>query len=127
MHTFKYQEKNSFERRLAEANRIRERYENKIPVIIELSPGEKNIDPIDKNKFLVPSSMSLGDFMLVIRRRIKLTSESALYLFIVNEENPAGILGSCGQIMDTLYDSYKSNDNFLYITYNSENTFGFSV
>ena len=57
--------------------------------------------------------------MYVIRRRIKLSSEKSLYLF-VDETN----MVPCSQMMRTIYDEYSSPDNFLYIMYAGESTFG---
>lgn len=125
MDTFKYQKENSLEKRTFESNRIKEKYSSKIPVIIEMSPGEKNLQDIDKHKYLLPNDLTLGKFMHVIRKRIKLNSEHALFFFIVNETNPSGIIGSPGQSVGEIYNQHKSEDNFLYIRYTSENTFGF--
>lgn len=57
--------------------------------------------------------------MYVIRKRIKLPSEVALF-GIVNEN-----MISTSKLLSELYNSYKSNDGFLYVYYEGENVFGF--
>jgi GABA(A) receptor-associated protein len=77
----------------------------------------------------------------VIRKRIKLPPESAMFLFIKDHLPQKGAcmlnkksLGNCGLIpffsfspaslMSTVYEEEKDEDGFLYITYSGENTFG---
>lgn len=50
---------------------------------------------------------------------MKLPQETALYLFINNRIQP-----STTMMMSAVYDEYKDEDGFLYITYSGENTFG---
>ncbi len=56
--------------------------------------------------------------MHVIRKRIKLTPEKAIFIFVNNvlPPNPA--------LMSTIYEEQKDEDGFLYVTYNGESTFG---
>lgn len=54
----------------------------------------------------------------VIRKRIKLPPESAMFLFIKDN------LPQKASLMSTVYEEEKDEDGFLYITYSGENTFG---
>ena len=56
--------------RITESSKIIERYPDRIPIIVEKNKKSK-IKDIDKNKFLVPNDMTLGQFMYVVRKRIK--------------------------------------------------------
>ena len=56
--------------------------------------------------------------MYVIRKRLRLASEKAIFLFV------SGNIPSSGSIMSVLYDNYKDEDGFLYISYSEENVFG---
>ena len=62
--------------------------------------------------------LNLSQFIYTIRKRIKLEASEALFFFIDNTvpKNSAPI--------GELYNLHKDKDGFLYITYNSENTFG---
>ena len=41
-----------------------------------------NIDDMDKKKFLIPSDLNVGQLMWVIRKRIKLQYDKALFLHV---------------------------------------------
>lgn len=69
------------EKRKAEADRIREKYPDRIPVICE-KVDKSDIPTVDKKKYLVPSDLTVGQFVYVIRKRIKLNPEKAIFIFI---------------------------------------------
>ncbi|KAK2447833.1 Ubiquitin superfamily protein [Trifolium repens] len=106
-----------FERRQAESTRIREKYPDRVPVIVEKA-GRSDIADIDKKKYLVPADLSVGQFVYVVRKRIKLSAEKAIFVFIDNTLPPTAAL------MSALYEEHKDEDGFLYMTYSGENTFG---
>ncbi|XP_010324593.1 autophagy-related protein 8f isoform X2 [Solanum lycopersicum] len=105
------------EKRRAEASRIREKYTDRIPVIVEKAE-RSDIPNIDKKKYLVPADLTVGQFVYVIRKRIKLSAEKAIFIFVDN------VLPPTGAIMSSIYDEKKDEDGFLYVTYSGENTFG---
>jgi len=106
-----------FEKRKAEAARIRQKYPDRIPVICERAE-KSDIDQIDKKKYLVPADLTVGQFVYVIRKRIKLAPEKAIYIFVNNTLPPTAGL------MSQLYKDHKDEDGFLYVTYSGESTFG---
>jgi GABA(A) receptor-associated protein len=108
----------SFEYRLAESSRITTKYPDRIPIICEKATSQRDIPTIDKNKYLVPFDLTIGQFVYVIRKRMKLKSEEALFLFISNFIAPS----SCS--LYELYHKFKDPDGFLYIQYSKENVFG---
>ena len=79
------------EKRQAEAQRIRSKYPDRIPVICEKA-DRSDIPDIDKKKYLVPSDLTVGQFVYVIRKRIKLSPEKAIFIFINNVLPPTGRL-----------------------------------
>ena len=115
--SFKYQY--SLKDRIFESNRVLEKYPTKIPIICERSnhPGS-NCPLIDKNKYLVERDLTLGQFQYVIRKRLKLTPEKAIFLIIKNN------IPATTQIIGDLYEKNKNEDGFLYINYSYENVFG---
>ena len=72
-----------------------------------------------KNKFLVPSDLTIGQFVYVIRKRIQLGPEQALFIYVNNS-----ILPQSSALLTTIYNEFQDEDGFLYITYSGENTFG---
>lgn len=112
-----FKEKYDEEVRLAESFRILNKYRDRIPIIVERCSNCK-LPHIEKQKFLVSKDLTLGQFIYIIRKRIELSSEQALFVMIENSLAPNN------KTLSELYDTYKDKDNFLYITYTSENTFG---
>lgn len=49
-----------------------------------------DIPDIDKKKYLVPADLTVGQFHYVIRKRIQLAPEKALFLFCSNTIPPNG-------------------------------------
>ncbi len=77
------------EKRRLEATRIREKYPDRIPVIAE-KDTKSTIPDIDKKKYLVPSDLTVAQFIFVIRKRIELETEQALFLQVNNKLPPVG-------------------------------------
>ena len=102
---------------LAAANQRNKRTQDRIPVIVEKAAGS-DIPDIDKKKYLVPTDLTVGQFVHVIRKRIKLTPEKAIFIFVNN------VLPPTAALMSTIYEEQKDEDGFLYITYNGESVFG---
>ncbi|XP_006292414.2 autophagy-related protein 8g [Capsella rubella] len=114
-----FKQDHDFEKRKAEALRIRDKYPHRVPVIVE--KGEKSDIPnMDKKKYLVPADLTVGQFVYVIRKRIKLSAEKAIFIFVDD------VLPPTGAMMSTIYEDKKDEDGFLYVTYSGENTFGSS-
>lgn len=108
----------SFEKRKAESEYVLNKYEDKIPIIVEKSEHSKVAD-IDKHKYLVPKDLTAGQFIYMVRKRVKIASTEALFIFINNETIPV-----LNQTMQKLYDEHADKDGFLYVSYAAENTFG---
>lgn len=125
MATKPFKQQHTFEKRKAEADKIRSKYDDRIPVIVEKAP-RADIAEIDKKKYLVPGDLTVAQFTYVIRKRIKLSAEQALWVFVETIENgkKSQVLPPTSHSMASVYHDYKDEDNFLYITYSGENVFG---
>ena len=116
-----------FEKRQAEAARIREKYPDRIPVICEKEP-RSDIPPVllfargrrprcplperwlraapqvDKRKYLIPMDLTVGQFVYVIRKRISIPPEKAIFIFVNNTLPPTAAL------MSTVYENHRDPD-----------------
>ena len=108
----------SFQKRYKDSKNIMIKYPDRLPVIVEKQINS-NINDIDKKKYLVPIDLTIGQFIYVIRKRIKLSPEKAIFIFVHDS-----ILPNTNALMSSVYYHYKNKDGFLYITYSGENTFG---
>ena len=109
-----------FDERKAESKRIIEKHPDRIPIICERSKTcSTTMAEIDKKKYLVPKDMTIGQFIYVVRKRINVKKEDALFIFINNNHLPQS-----SDVVVNVYSAYKNADGFLYMEYSSENTFG---
>ena len=102
--------------RVGEASRILRKYPDRVPIILEKSGNE--VPDIDKKKYLVPADLTIGQFCYVIRKRLKVNSEKAIFIFVNDKIPPTS------SMISLIYDENKDKDGFLYVTYSGENTFG---
>ncbi|KAK4473275.1 hypothetical protein MN116_004444 [Schistosoma mekongi] len=114
---FKYKEDRPFEKRLEDGQNIRRKYPASVPVIVEKSPRAR-VGNLDKNKYLVPSDLTVGQFYFLIRTRIQLKPEEALFFFVED------IIPPMSATMGALYEEHHDRDLFLYIAYSDESIYG---
>jgi len=100
-----------------EFERIKNKYPNRIPIIVE-KKKDSELPDIDKSKFLVQKDMIINQFIYIIRKKINLKPNEAIFVTINNQ------MCISNQSLSEIYDKHKNDDGFLYITYSSENTFG---
>ena len=99
-----------------EYRRIMDKYPDRIPVIIKKA---KTHDPdIDRNKYLVPKDITFGSFVYIIRQRLKMKQDQALFILVNNT------LVNQTDIMSHIYKKYKSTEGCLNLVYTLESTFG---
>jgi len=84
-------------------------------------PGEILLE-----EFLVPGDLTVAQFTFVVRKRIKLNEVQALWLFVEGHKNGKRfeIFPPATSTMAAIYEAYKDEDLFLYITYKEENSTG---
>ena len=115
----KFKNNHTLEERTQESTRIMTKYPERIPIICEnYEKNNVSVPTLDKTKYLVPMDLTIGQFMFVLRKRMKLPSEQAIFLFV------NGIIPSSNALVQDLYQQHRDVDGFLYIGYSGENTFG---
>lgn len=112
-----YKELKTFEDRCNEAKMMKMRYMDRVPVIME--PKCQKTPLIDKKKYMAPGDLTFGQLFYVVRKRLALKSEQALFFFLDNNL----LLQASWSLFET-YENYANDDGFLYIRYSLENTFG---
>lgn len=106
------------EERKAQYKKVIESHPTKIPVIVERA-SHSTLSDIDKSKYLVPPDLTIAQFIYLIRKRIKLANDQALFIYI-NGQLPAS-----SALFSTIYKDHKSEDDgFLYVVYTGETCFG---
>jgi len=114
-----FKEEYSYSDRCDESASILSRFPYRVPVVCEKHMSPHGHTPtLDKKMYLVPRELNMGQFVYVIRKRMKLQPEEAIFLCI------GTTISSSGAYIGNMYDQYCDADGFLYITYTTENTFG---
>ena len=67
---------------------------------------KSDIATIDKKKYLVPADLTVGQFVYVIRKRIKLSPEKAIFIFVDE------VLPPTAALMSAIYSEHASDDGF---------------
>ena len=116
--SLKFIDNHNFETRKKESELILAKYPDRVPIIVEKSDNCIDLLDLDKNKFLAPNDINFGQFQFSIRKRMKLPPQKALFFFTNNIiiQNTENIL--------VCYQQHKQEDGFMYVVYDSENTFG---
>ena len=117
-----YKKTTSLEERKQKSYKMTVSYPDRIPVIIEMSSSSASyktyIAATHKVKYLVPYDLTMGQFIKILRDKIKIEPSTALFFFINNKIFP--ITTPIG----TIYKEEVDEDGFLYIEFCEESTFG---
>lgn len=113
-----FKSQNSFEERQEQFRKITSTHPNKVPVIVERAPSASGVPEIDKNKYLVPGELTMAQFLCLIRKRIKLSNDQSLFIYI------NGTLPATSALFNTIYEEHRDSDGFLYVLYTGESSFG---
>ena len=117
---FNFKKVLSLEKRKEEYQKIKSKLSSKIPIICEKDPRSL-IEPIAKTKFLVNPQMNVSSFNEIIRKKLNLEAKEGIFLLVKGKNVITG-----NQTMQEIYENYKDEDGFLYITYASESVWGTS-
>ena len=117
-HNSTFKKKYSFQTRIEESRRLLTMYPNKRPIICEKATSQSGLPDTNKQKYLVPYDLTLSQFITVIRQKMKLKQQDAIFVFI----NDQIMTGSA--LIGNIYNFHRDTDGFLYIQYTKENTFG---
>lgn len=106
--------KQDLEERVIVSSKIILKYPDRIPIIVD---AKKNIN-LNKNKYIVPHDLTVGQFMFVLKKRISLEADKSVFLLCNN------LLIPNTELIKNLYYNRKDIDGFLYLIIVVENTFG---
>jgi GABA(A) receptor-associated protein len=87
--------------------------------VIAEKADKSTIPDIDKKKYLVPADLTIGQLVYVIRKRVNLRPESAIFVFVNGNTLPP-----TSALMSTIYKDHADADGFLDVVYSGESTFG---
>ena len=116
-----YRYKYSFEHIKNETDSIKLKHPTRVPILISILQVDTELyNNVKHHKYMIPKDMSFTEFIQIVRHRINLDKNEALFAIIL-ENN---IMPKMSTLVGELYEKYKSNDGYLVIVLTKENTFG---
>jgi hypothetical protein len=110
----------SYIQRLKKSQHLLEKYNDRIPIIIEKNVKDNTLARLDTNKYLIHGDSNVISVLNLLREKLKLTENQSIYLTIYN----TNVILNPSHTLNSVYNNHKHNDGFLYIEYYGENTFG---
>ena len=93
------------------------KYPKRIPVVVDLAPGT-DLPPLEKNKYLAPKDITIGQLLFIIRKQMNLNSSKAVFIYCENT------VLTTSSLLSKVYHDLKYENGFLYLLVAGENTFG---
>ena len=113
----KFRDRFTKEQRLNEYKKIREKYPDRVPVIIDI---EGRGLYLKRRKYLVEHEMLFANFVHVIRQRLCVSPNESLFFLYENS------IPCHSHTIGRVFNERVSCDGFLVLTVSKENTFGAS-
>ncbi|MCQ2819123.1 MAG: hypothetical protein MJ252_17815 [archaeon] len=114
---FKYKKETNINERIKISKNILE--QERVPLVCEADPKSR-LNIYGKTHFIVPYEMTVSQFTQILRKKIKIDSETSLFLTINGKISLTG-----NDMMFEIYNKYKDpEDNLLYIMYSTELIWG---
>lgn len=115
----KFKSEFTFEERKYQSCAVMKKYTGRIPVFVyKHEKSKKTKCELNKHKFLVPSDITVGQFVYIIRKHLRLESDQGIFIFVNNVLPPTSML------MNQLYSEHGDEDGFLYVAFSYESVFG---
>lgn len=115
---YSFRDSTTFKERYDETRRIRMKYPTKLPIVCEKNRHQSSLPDIDMKRYLVPYDITVGQFMHIIHKRLRLNKNVALFFLTGNT------MVSASSLMTDVYERFKDLDGYLYFVYATENAFG---
>lgn len=110
----------TLEQRQKMACEQRAKYTDRTPIIVERAHTEQRLPRLDKERFIVPIDLTMGQLEHVIRRRLQLTPTTAIFISTRNN-----VMIPNTEPISRIDDQFQDpDDGFVYLTYRGEETFG---
>lgn len=106
------------EQRAREFTRVTTRHPEHVPTILER--GDPAAPRLDREKFLLPPNLTVAQLVYVVRRRLRMGSDEALFLVC----GKGTVVGGPTTVRELSLRFSDPSDGFLYVRYTLEHAFG---
>ena len=114
-----YKDNHTYSDQVIEYENITRKYPDRIPIICETDPNDKTLELLKHTKYLIPKSLTIGQFIHVIRKKLHIPSDKAIYL-LVGER----VIPPTSASLHIIYDKYREKSGLLFMLVCSESFFG---
>ncbi|XP_034248709.1 microtubule-associated proteins 1A/1B light chain 3C-like [Thrips palmi] len=111
--------KKAYASRIEEVAAMRTKFPTKVPTIVKRFHKETSLPLLEKVKFLVPEETTMSQFVAIIRKRMNLRPNQAIYLLVNNRS-----MMNLSMTIAEVYNEHKDDDGMLHVTYASQEVFG---
>lgn len=113
----RFRSENDLNHRKLLSQKILSKFPNCIPLIIGVAKNSR-FPELSRYKYLVPKELTISKLLLSVRMEISMDPHSALFLMVNNRICiPSSVIGE-------LYQQFKDQDGFLFVTVCKESVFG---
>jgi hypothetical protein len=102
------------------------KYPDRVPIIISSKSIKHTI-----SRFVTPLNMTIAEFIVILRQKLNIVSQDAIYIFIKHKTKKADnntqetdIMVQPSATIGTLYDMYKDEKLVLNLMFEKEAVFG---
>jgi len=119
----------SFTARREATKNIINKYPDKCPIYLSFD-NKLNLKPrpgTNFNKYIINNSITVGQYLSILKRRIEMSDKLSVTLFInvyKDDKLVNTILPQLAMTLGEVYEQHKDQDGFLYMHLIGENTFG---
>jgi len=107
-------------------NKLRDKYPDKIPVVINKDKSCKTLEDIKPLKYLIQEYITVRQLLFLVRKRIQVDKNESLYLYVTKPKSSKTLcMLQADDSLIHIYNLYHNDeDGVLYISYTSEDVFG---
>ena len=114
-----FKEKLSFQKRKEVCAAITAKHSTRIPVIVDRAVDSPNLPVLGKQKYLTPQHFTMANFTNEVLNHLPVHEQTHICFYVGN-----GTRVMPAKLMLQVYDEYKDQDGFLYVTYGEHKAFG---
>ena len=103
------------------------KYPDRVPIIItsrSINLKDNNTNNTNNTNFIVPSNITIAEFIIILRKRIKIYKEESIFMFVIDNITKKDIMVQSSITIDTLYSQYKDENLILNLYVEKESVFG---
>lgn len=105
----------SFDKKISLYKNLKLKYNNLTPIIINVHSNCKLL--LKQELFLVSETFTVNNFLKLLRKQTNILYSKTIFIF-----NKDKILLSTDELINIVYEKYKNNDGFLYLTISTKNS-----